>query len=58
MPTVIAGSIVDSDKKNEFILFAQNKGAKVYYHEQHKMYVECKNTKVADEIRKKIKELS
>lgn len=56
--TVNAGSITDSEKKNEFILFAKTKGVQVFYHERNGMYAECSNSKVADEIRKKVKELS
>ena len=50
--------IIDKDKKNELILYANDLGAKAIYSDRFKgMAIETNNGEIARKIKNKIKEL-
>ena len=59
MTKISTGSIKNSDKKNEMILFAQNNGCKAQYcSSRDEMVIYCPNLKLGKLMKEKIKQLS
>ncbi len=58
MITVRASNIRSPEKKNDLILYANDRQCGVFYNEKYGLVIECHSCKVASDIRKKVKELS